>query len=264
MRPSLRSEKCPVGKVSGMRLIMPMAGLGTRTSDQFEQPKPFIPIEGHPLFAYALTSLPLSYVNEVEFVMSEQNFNFLNGKVEETFAPYVPQGMDWSVVTTPPTRGQASTVEHALLKRQLDEQPILIASSDTIATGGFGFDLDECDGALGLFRSKNPGMSFAKVLDDKVVETAEKRVISDRASSGVYYFRDGGSFIRALRASEQQQETYVAPLYNFIIQSGGVVKYWSHGEVIPLGVTAEILAFNARSYKTKLDLMVANWRNVVS
>lgn len=54
-----------------------------------------------------------------------------------------------------------------------------------------------------------------------VIETAEKKVISSHASSGLYYFRSIEDFLIEFDGlKEQAGELYIAPMYNSMIQKG--------------------------------------------
>jgi hypothetical protein len=86
-------------------------------------------------------------------------------------------------------------------------------------------------GLLLTFQSDNPAYSYAE-LDETghVVRTAEKRVISEHASAGVYFFRDASTLLRAIAHSiEHRAELafsgllYVCPLYNGVIAQGAMV-----------------------------------------
>jgi hypothetical protein len=86
-------------------------------------------------------------------------------------------------------------------------------------------------------------MSYVRLEGNDVVETAEKKVISNHASSGLYYFRKACDFRRIYRGSEFSGESYVAPLYNELIKSEAKVGIWHHKSVTPLGTTEELEAF---------------------
>jgi dTDP-glucose pyrophosphorylase len=100
---------------------------------------------------------------------------------------------------------------------------------------------DSHDGLLGTFRSKSSQYSYARVdQTGRVLETAEKKVISDLASSGLYFFKSPDLFILALQAMKYSGEKFVAPLYNYLISQGYLVGVFEHSFVIPLGTSEEI------------------------
>ncbi|MNI62637.1 hypothetical protein D3C73_1179670 [compost metagenome] len=63
-----------------------------------------------------------------------------------------------------------------------------------------------------------------------VLRTTEKERVSNFCSDGLYYFKSKNMFEKIFLDAVENDETvkgefYVAPLYNKLIRSGGVVKY---------------------------------------
>jgi dTDP-glucose pyrophosphorylase len=93
--------------------------------------------------------------------------------------------------------------------------------------------VDDCDGYLQVFRGSGSNWSYARPTDsdsNKVAETAEKNPISDLCSTGLYHFRSAAMFQAAYaeqcRAGElQNNELYVAPLYNRLIAMGLDIRF---------------------------------------
>ena len=58
----------------------------------------------------------------------------------------------------------------------------------------------------------------------KVIETAEKKQISNYCSTGLYYFKDSKKFIDSyetyIKSCNGKIEHYIAPLYNIMISNG--------------------------------------------
>ncbi len=111
------------------------------------------------------------------------------------------------------------------------------------------------DGYLEVFHSRDPRFSFAKALPDPVeprmAETAEKRPISDLASTGLYHFRRTEDFRIALRderAAPSAPELYEAPLYNHLIRRGRRIHFQMIGntDVIFCGTPLQYEALLAR------------------
>ena len=91
--------------------------------------------------------------------------------------------------------------------------------------------LPHCDGYLEVFHGEGTHWSFVEPGENaSVIRTTEKERISDLCSDGLYYFKSQkqfcGIFEEAVAADEQAKgEFYIAPLYNRLIDMGGVVKY---------------------------------------
>jgi hypothetical protein len=140
------------------------------------------------------------------------------------------------VVLDGPTAGQAETVERGLDRAGASpEGPLTIFNIDTFRPGFREPDaawFADSDGYLEVFRSDDPGFSFARPLsgqvEPRVAETAEKRPISDLASTGLYHFQRIEDFRLALtaeRAAPSAPELYVAPLYNHLIVLGRRIHF---------------------------------------
>jgi hypothetical protein len=83
------------------------------------------------------------------------------------------------------------------------------------------------DGFIPWFPSSDPAYSYLRFDGDRIVETAEKRVISDRASAGVYTFASASHFLRAAAGCLADPEAYrvngalfLCPAYNVLIGQG--------------------------------------------
>lgn len=225
-----------------MHVVMPMAGLGSRTKSFSENPKPFIPLFGIPLFKFALSGLPLERCSRLTFVLNENDRGFFNDTGKFLLEDFGPKNLSTRVVFTSTTSGQAETVDVALRDEELNE-PLLIASCDTMVSKDFPVDSNLWDGLLGTFWSDSPAMSYVKLEGGVVVETAEKQVISNHASSGLYFFNKAGDFRRVFRDSTFPGESFVAPLYNRLIEQKAKIGMWEHTSVTPLGTSGELEEF---------------------
>jgi hypothetical protein len=135
-----------------------------------------------------------------------------------------------------PTSGQATTVILGLdsIGCPADE-PITVFNIDTFRPGFRYPEADwfaESDGYLEVIRASDPGLSFVRpdpaTKAPRVLETAEKKVISDLASTGLYHFRRADHFHAAYdqeRLRPSAAELYIAPLYNHLIAAGKPVHF---------------------------------------
>jgi len=82
------------------------------------------------------------------------------------------------------------------------------------------------DGVIMTFRSSHPKWSYARTNEKgRVLETAEKRVISDNATVGIYYFKKGKDFVSGAQSMihkniRHNNEFYVCPVFNELIITG--------------------------------------------
>lgn len=227
-----------------------MAGSGTRTADCYSTPKPLILVKNEPLFSWAIKGLPLDLATELTIITNKlvaSNANFTR-----YLAAFVPKKLNVNIeILEKQTSGQAETVLLGTKKID-DHKGILIFNCDTYISDDFPRNFQSWDGILGYFKSSNPGMSYLQTTGEEVNRTIEKEVISDKASTGLYYFASREVFIDAYHATVHHHETYVAPMYNSMIQKGLKVGSFQTKTVIPLGTSHDILDFE-RDKKTETE-----------
>lgn len=236
-----------------MIIVVPMAGRGSRFVEAgFSVPKPLIDVRGRPMYAWAMDSLPLAAATRVIFICLREHLEGtgLAADIERRYGSLHPQIVPASGVT----EGQACTV--LLARAAIDgDQPLLIYNADTYAR----LRLEEAipslsrsvAGAIGAFHAPGDRWSFARVDGHgRVVETAEKRRISDWATTGLYYFTKGRDFVRhaegMIAANERvNNEFYVAPVYNRMIADGAEIRLLPADEVWVLGTPEDLANFEA-------------------
>ena len=116
-------------------------------------------------------------------------------------------------------------------------KPVLISSLDQLVSINIDQAINyfvnaNCDGGLVTFNSRNPRWSYAMITNNIVQQTAEKNPISNNAIAGIYYFRDGLTFMEASfdqlykRANQPKGEFYLSGIYNeLIIKNKKVIPY---------------------------------------
>jgi dTDP-glucose pyrophosphorylase len=210
-----------------MKVVMPMAGRGSRYSNEgYKTPKPLIEIHGKPMFAWALESLKKTDVSELLLVaLREHAISYgLQGLVDK-YCPYNSK----LLLIDDVTEGQLCTV--LVAEKHIDtNEDVLIVASDTLVESGIDIDIrtkdDDCKGLISVADMPGESWSFAKTdVKGNVVEVAEKKRISDNASTGLYYFSNGSdlvSFGKAIIETNERTrgEFYVIPVYQKMISAG--------------------------------------------
>jgi len=149
-----------------------------------------------------------------------------------------------------PTGGQAETA--LLAEKYIDNfQQLIIYNCDTFSSAPKIEDLEEenLGGLISVFESSDPRYSYAK--NDRfgyVEQTAEKKLISNLASTGMYYFRRGRDFVSAAKAmiaqgEKSNNEFYIIPCYNELIARGLKIKAVPVSENWVLGTPEELKNF---------------------
>lgn len=233
-----------------MNIVVPMAGLGSRfVQAGFTTPKPLIPVEGRPMYAWAVESLPLQYASSLIFVLlrTMPSYEKLRDDILTRYANSNPVVLDVPELT----RGQSETVLRA---RDLihNDTPLLIHNADTafaMEEDWAGKAMSEAlAGALVVFKSDEERWSYSREdANGYVVEVKEKAVISSWATTGAYYFGQGRGFVRLADAAIAGEETekgeyYVGPLYNKIAATGGRIRNYVADELYCFGTPDDLNA----------------------
>jgi dTDP-glucose pyrophosphorylase len=117
------------------------------------------------------------------------------------------------------TEGAACTV---LKVKDLinNDDPLLISDCDQLIGGGLEelYKSDK-DATILTVESDNPAFSYVSLEDGKVVETAEKKVISNISACGKHFFKKGRYFVEAaekmIKSNKRvNNEFYITPIYN--------------------------------------------------
>ncbi|TNB49938.1 glycosyl transferase family 2 [Martelella lutilitoris] len=213
-----------------------MAGRGSRFADAgYTDPKPLIPVHGKPMIQVVVENLTPSVPHRFIFIC--QNGHIRDYGLEEKLKGLAEHveiiGIDRV------TEGQASTV---LLAEALidNDEPVMTVNSDQyidadidaylglMEDGGY-------DGLIMTMKADDPKWSFVREQEGRVVETAEKKVISDNAAVGIFNFRKGRDLVRASKKMINDNvringEFYVCPVYNYLIRDGLKIGHYSIGK----------------------------------
>jgi dTDP-glucose pyrophosphorylase len=218
-----------------LHVVMPMAGLGSRFSDAgFTTPKPLIPVDGMPMFLKALSSLEGWGLRTSQTLILRRQH-----ETEFQLATLIQRHLPSCqvVIIEEMTRGAVETclrAEH-LMK---GERGVLVMDCDLwfdspryreLVRAALA-DSEPLAGGLLTFPSQEPRYSYALCEGERVVRTAEKKVISDSAIVGAYFFGTERLFLGAAKKlmerniSADMREYYLSLLYNILLEEGGSVK----------------------------------------
>jgi NDP-sugar pyrophosphorylase family protein len=234
-----------------MTVLITMAGLGSRFSQNgYTVPKYKITARGRTLFEWSLLSLK-DYFDQpfVLVTLGVDDRAWLLDSAAKlgikhvTFCP-----------RTSLSKGQAETANDAL-EAVAQGEPLWVYNIDTyVARGLSPAGLAKYDGCLPVYPSHSPGMSFVRFdAREEVVQVAEKQVISNWATVGLYGFKTANMYgsvyaetYRNYRGAVGMKEQYIAPMYDYMLQSGLLLSAprLDANAVNVLGTPKEVLAFD--------------------
>lgn len=241
-----------------MDIVITMAGLGSRFRKAgYQVPKYMIEVHGKTLFEWSMLSLKgyMSIVNQYIFVVrrDDDSSEFIAKECEKLGIPK-HHVIEIDYVTD----GQATT---AMLAQNMwvQENGLLIYNIDTYVEEFQMIDKElKGDGFIPCFKGNGNHWSFVRLNDSgKAEEVREKVRISDFCTLGAYYFsscRLYEELYKEYYSSEEhleQEEKYVAPLYNYLIQNrkGNVYISVVEQEKIHVLGTPEELDFFRKNYR---------------
>ena len=246
-------QTTPAWRDETLNVLIPMAGAGSR----FEQagytfPKPLIDVKGKPMIQVVTDNLNIkaNYIYVVQKAHREKyNLDSLLNLITPGCKIVEVEGV---------TEGAACT---ALLAKEFinNDAPLFFANSDQFVewdSNEFMYKMNEtdADGGIVSFKATHPKWSFAKINDEGlVIEVAEKNPISDIATVGYYYWKNGSDFVKYAeqmidRNIRVNNEFYVCPVFNQAIEDGKQIRTFNVDKMWGLG-TPEDLTQYLENYK---------------
>ena len=231
-----------------LNVLIPMAGAGSRFEKAgYTFPKPLIEVNGKPMIQVVVENLNIeaNYIFIVQKSHREKyNLDTLLNLISPNCNIIDVEGI---------TEGAACT---ALLAKDLinNENPLFFANSDQFVewdSNEFMYKMNESnlDGGIITFESTHPKWSFAKVDNNNLVtEVAEKNPISNNATVGFYYWKNGGDFVKYAESMIDKNirvnnEFYVCPVFNEAINDGKKIKNYRIDKMWGIGTPEDLNNF---------------------
>jgi len=223
-------------------IVVPMAGRGSRFTEQgYTDSKPFIDVNGKPMIQRVIENLNIEFDSNYEFVIIclQEDFDKYDFRIFDDIIGHT----EYKVICLEDvTEGAAQTLLEA--KDIIDnDTPMLSFNTDQmIDYNPKMFEIaKQFDGYIPCFWGDSKDWSYARTLDNGYVqEVAEKKVISNNATAGYYYWRKGSDYVKYAEQmieenSRSNGEFYVAPVYNWAIQDGKKIGICIVDEIYELG-----------------------------
>lgn len=235
-----------------MNVVIPMAGEGSRFSKAgFEDPKPFIPVNKKLMIQLAVESLGIQ-ANFIFIIRKDFRKHYDVEKILNSCCNN-PRIIEIDYLTD----GPASSV--LLAKEYIDNDlPLLISNCDQYLdwnSHDFFHKVGSFDGAILTYKSEDPKNSFVATDDfGDVFQTAEKKVISNDASVGTYYWKKGSDFVRCAEEMINKNDTvnneyYICPVYNYALTEGKQIKTYDVSDGCWLIGTPRDLSYFLENYE---------------
>lgn len=217
-----------------INIIIPAAGCGTSFINAgYTFPKPVIDIRGKPMIQLIIENLKPKI--DHRFILICQNQHYEKYSLNQVFNNSTKGNFE-CIRLYAPTQGAACTVLTAI-DHINNEDDLIIANADQIIDVDINSFIkfarnSKADGVIMTFNSLHPRWSYARA-DKKghVLEVAEKKVISDKATVGIYYFKRGSDFVKSAFSMIEKNirfnnDFYVCPTYNEMLLDGKRVIIW--------------------------------------
>jgi dTDP-glucose pyrophosphorylase len=216
-----------------INILIPMGGKGQRFKNAgYKLTKPLIDVKGKPMIEVVINNIKLENCRFI-FIVSKNDIEEFNIDLK------LKNLCDNCIIIEEDPSERIGAAKACLLAKELinNKNQLIIANSDQLLNWNQDLFINkmnelDCDGSIVTFIEKegNPKWSFAKVENGLVTEVAEKKVISNIATVGVYYFKHGLDFILALETMIEKNikvnnEFYVCPVFNELVNNKKIVEY---------------------------------------
>ena len=244
-----------------INIIVPMAGRGKRFKDAgYQAPKPFIEFNGKHMFAHRLDNI----INDIIFddihlviIILREHKKYINNikgyldHIRKT--DIVKRKINYDIKTIHDVTGGAAETSLHAFDFINNEDPLWITDCDHLVNEDLYlqnakefFDKNKCDGGILCHLADNPKWSFSRINNDRqVIEVAEKRAISNLASTGDYYFSQSKYFkeyanIMISKNDRVNNESYVCPVFNHMIVDNKKIMPYMVNTMVPLGIPSDL------------------------
>lgn len=212
-----------------INIVIPCAGLGSRfAAAGYSFPKPLIDVNGKPMIQVVVENINIR--GRFIFIVQKSHCEKYNMRyLLNAIAPGCA-----IIETDAVTEGAACSI--LLAKEYINnDAPLVTANSDQWLEWDarqflYTSMAEGIDGCISTFKNSHPKYSYAKMNDTGyVVEVAEKRAISDDATTGIYFWRRGSDCVKYTEQMIAKDirvngEFYTCPVYNQAIEDNKKIK----------------------------------------
>jgi beta-phosphoglucomutase-like phosphatase (HAD superfamily)/dTDP-glucose pyrophosphorylase len=231
-----------------VNVLIPMAGEGSRfRAAGYTLPKPLIDVNGKSMIQVVCENLDID-ANYI-FVAQKNDINQYN--IDEHLALL---SKNFTLIEQDDKLDGAAK-SCLLAERIIDNDlPLLIANSDQYVEWDARVVVDNfiksgIDGSILTFTSTDTKWSYAKTNEHGTVSAvAEKNVISNDATCGIYYWKHGSDFVKYARQMIEKNiktnnDFYVCPVYNEAIADEKIITIHKVDSMHGLGTPDDLNLF---------------------
>lgn len=241
-----------------INVVIPMAGESSRFKNYgYDQPKYFIDVMGKKMIESVIDDIGLNanyifIVRETDIIDYNIENILINKKIKYNIV-IQNQKMDGAVKTI--------LLASDLIDKEI---PLIIANCDQKVIWNSKRDIKNCiesgvDGAIWTFKSTDNKWSFVKKDNNNFISSvSEKNPISDDATVGIYYWKNGSDFIKYSKLMIKDDlrinnEFYVCPVYNYAIKDEKIIIAKPIYEMWGLGTPEDLQAYLKENYVNCID-----------
>jgi beta-phosphoglucomutase-like phosphatase (HAD superfamily)/dTDP-glucose pyrophosphorylase len=231
-----------------INVLIPMAGDGVRFLDKgYQKPKPLIEINNKTMIevVHKNINIPGKYI----FVAKKQHVD--DFELNKTISSFCKN----FVLIEQDTKLDGAVKSCLLAKDYINnDQPLIIANSDQYISWDSKKAIDYflksgVDGAILTFKASDTKWSYVKRNKYNTISAvAEKNMISNEATCGIYFWRKGSDFVKyaeqmVKKGIKTNNEFYVCPVYNEAIEDEKIIVAYLVDQMYGLGTPEDLQSF---------------------
>lgn len=232
-----------------INILIPIAGHAKRFVDAgYVTPKPLILVDEQPMIQLAVDSLIKKDFNKYKLIFVVLEEHIVNHQIDTILKNLFSQ-FEVLVLSIPAvTEGTLCTCIEA--QNYIDpNEPLVIYTPDIRYESNFDifddFTSSNLDGLLLTFKANSKDHSYAVIVNDLVIQTAEKTVVSNDAIVGVYCYKKSRYFFEyaqnvVVNKEKVNNEYYIAPMYNKLIANGLNIGSYKVDKMYVLGTPKDL------------------------
>jgi NDP-sugar pyrophosphorylase family protein len=217
-----------------LQIIIPLAG-GNQffEADEYVYPKPLVEIGSKLMIQWVIDNYKAIIDEQVKVIFITKEPEGTKFNIDYTIKLLLPQSKILKLEKD--TKGAVFTALMALDEIDISA-PLIIANGDQFIDTDINdvlkyFKKEQADAGVICFNAVHPKWSYIRVENNQVIETAEKKPISNKAIAGFYYFSKASLFLESAAKAIQNDRSvngifYISLLMNELILLHKKIAYF--------------------------------------